>query len=231
MVLRPDEIASDSVRFDINGKKNYRAPSDISFIKPMLKKYPIYRSQYQKGFDLVQQEINAGNTYLLNLTYVAERRQCAVRCSTTCQHGLKLDATGCPANNVCECRDACADVECRQQDEVYVHYTVTIPYSSSCVPERAQCTDGVCPPIPTCKPNSCGAQKPAKDSDGRWAVCSGVFANDCAPTNTECVMIPGEATLGLCCNRGMVDYCNLAKFVTIQTIVDRHGSRSANATQ
>lgn len=68
IILRPDEITSDEIRFDINGKKNYEL-FDMDLPASKFKKYPLSLAQYKAGFDLVQQEINAGNTYLLNLTY------------------------------------------------------------------------------------------------------------------------------------------------------------------
>lgn len=68
VVLRPDEMTTDEIRFDINGKRNYN-PKSNEAMEILFEKYPMSFQQYRKGFELVQRAINAGNTYLLNLTY------------------------------------------------------------------------------------------------------------------------------------------------------------------
>jgi len=68
LVYRIDEINSDEILFNINSFSNYnnikKLTKEITF-----KKYPIDFSTYRKAFDEVMRQINAGNTYLLNLTF------------------------------------------------------------------------------------------------------------------------------------------------------------------
>jgi len=61
-----DEIG-DEVLFDIDGFANFSAPKESQ--KPKIKsKTPISFEQYDSKFQAVQEQIKAGNTYVLNLT-------------------------------------------------------------------------------------------------------------------------------------------------------------------
>ncbi len=68
LVYRLDEINSDEILFKINTFYNYNnikiLTKEITF-----KKYPIQFNTYRKAFEKVIRQINAGNTYLLNLTF------------------------------------------------------------------------------------------------------------------------------------------------------------------
>jgi para-aminobenzoate synthetase component 1 len=59
-----DSIDTKDILYDFDGIKNY-TPKDSAI---SLKKYPISLQEYTKGFDIVQSHIQAGNSYLLNLT-------------------------------------------------------------------------------------------------------------------------------------------------------------------
>lgn len=67
-VLSLDDCADKNIFYEIKGRRNFlheeRNATDFKF-----KKQAINSKKYQQGFDLVKQEINNGNTYLLNLTY------------------------------------------------------------------------------------------------------------------------------------------------------------------
>ncbi len=60
-------VDSQQLLFSVNGIKNYESPR-----RPLqaayLKTYPITFSEYQSKFNLVQQHIQAGNSFLVNLT-------------------------------------------------------------------------------------------------------------------------------------------------------------------
>lgn len=62
------KCADKDVLFKVKNLKNYESPnvSDEPF---SFSKFPISKSEYKKGFDIVQQAIADGNTYLINLTY------------------------------------------------------------------------------------------------------------------------------------------------------------------
>ncbi|MGL1887051.1 MAG: aminodeoxychorismate synthase component I [Reichenbachiella sp.] len=67
LVLTKEQIDNEELIFQINGCKNWDVqPSDLPSAK--LTKQPIEEKAYQKKFNLVKSEIEAGNTYLLNLT-------------------------------------------------------------------------------------------------------------------------------------------------------------------
>ncbi len=68
IILRFNEINSSNLLFNINGIKNYK--EEQLSIKPVLfDRYPVSFDTYRKAFDNVISELNAGNTYLLNLTF------------------------------------------------------------------------------------------------------------------------------------------------------------------
>ncbi len=68
IVLPLDEAAEAGIFFDIKGKKNFartsNLPEHIEF-----EKYPIPYEQYFKGFQVVQQHLKRGDSFLTNLTY------------------------------------------------------------------------------------------------------------------------------------------------------------------
>ncbi len=55
------------IHFKVPGFRSYNLPAKI--YPKILHKEPISFERYKKAFDYVQQEIRAGNTYLLNLTF------------------------------------------------------------------------------------------------------------------------------------------------------------------
>jgi len=70
IVLTKKELKKAGIWFDINGKKNFKLSTKFPITQKIaLEKKPLSKSTYAKAFNLVQQEINAGNSYLLNLTF------------------------------------------------------------------------------------------------------------------------------------------------------------------
>lgn len=68
LVLKLDDIDPNILLFNINNKRNYnialKPGNPISF-----EKHPINIEEYKTVFENIRSEINAGNTYLLNLTF------------------------------------------------------------------------------------------------------------------------------------------------------------------
>jgi len=63
-----EECAQRNIFYEIKGRRNfYDRPKSRS--KFTFEKEPLDFETYEKGFNIVQKEINKGNTYLLNLTY------------------------------------------------------------------------------------------------------------------------------------------------------------------
>ena len=65
-----ENSAQQGIYFDILGKRNSTIspqPIPLNFTK-----HPMPFSRYQQGFELVQSELQKGNSYLLNLTYPTE---------------------------------------------------------------------------------------------------------------------------------------------------------------
>src|SRR3569832_757828 len=78
------------------------------------------------------------NTRTINLTFIPGPRTCPFTCSQfagACPLGVRLDASGCPFNNQCQCRDVC---------EVCIVYVSIISLSiTGCdvsTSERSVCT-------------------------------------------------------------------------------------------
>ncbi|OOF81272.1 aminodeoxychorismate synthase component I [Rodentibacter ratti] len=69
LIFPLEEAANQGIYFDIQGKTNYigQAHQAVS-----IEKHPVSFAQYQQSFDLVQQQLQQGNSYLLNLTYPTE---------------------------------------------------------------------------------------------------------------------------------------------------------------
>ncbi|MBS3999562.1 MAG: aminodeoxychorismate synthase component I [Desulfobulbaceae bacterium] len=67
IVVNFADASLNEILFDINGTKNYYpAPGRISSFR--FEKYPVSFSEYKRAFSVVKKEINAGNTFLINLT-------------------------------------------------------------------------------------------------------------------------------------------------------------------
>lgn len=58
---------SNTIKFEIN--KDIQSSNNIQKEKITLEKFPINFQEYKKKFDILQEEIKAGNSYLLNLTF------------------------------------------------------------------------------------------------------------------------------------------------------------------
>jgi len=70
IVYTKSELKKAGIWFDINGKKNFKLSRKFPITKKVvLEKERLSKSTYEKAFQLVQAEINAGNSYLLNLTF------------------------------------------------------------------------------------------------------------------------------------------------------------------
>lgn len=70
IVLSEKQAQHYPIWWEINGHRNYQTALNSQIRRPIkLQKQPIPKYQYQTAFDLVQQEINHGNSYLLNLTF------------------------------------------------------------------------------------------------------------------------------------------------------------------
>ncbi|NBH75680.1 aminodeoxychorismate synthase component I [Rodentibacter pneumotropicus] len=69
LIFPLEEASKQGIYFDIQGKTNYigQAYQAIS-----IEKYPVSFTQYRQSFELVQQQLQQGNSYLLNLTYPTE---------------------------------------------------------------------------------------------------------------------------------------------------------------
>ncbi|OOF44175.1 aminodeoxychorismate synthase component I [Rodentibacter trehalosifermentans] len=69
LIFPLEEAANQGIYFNLQGKTNYlgKAQQAIS-----IEKHPPAFAQYQQRFDVVQQQLQQGNSYLLNLTYPTE---------------------------------------------------------------------------------------------------------------------------------------------------------------
>jgi len=68
VVFAPEHAADRGIYFDFNGRTN--SPAGLPSRAPVsVMKTPVDYACYKKSFELVQAELNAGNTYLLNLTF------------------------------------------------------------------------------------------------------------------------------------------------------------------
>lgn len=68
VVIKLSEINPSSFLFNINGKKNYNIKTELSN-SVLFEKYPVSYEKYISVYENILKEINAGNTYLLNLTF------------------------------------------------------------------------------------------------------------------------------------------------------------------
>lgn len=72
-IICPLEQAADfGLFFEIRGQKNVNWRVETPCKPFELHKFPMAKVDYQRGFDLVQKELQKGNSYLLNLTYPTE---------------------------------------------------------------------------------------------------------------------------------------------------------------
>ncbi|EIJ68502.1 aminodeoxychorismate synthase component I [Pasteurella bettyae] len=72
-ILCPIESAVENgIFFDFQGLKNFHTDSKVFTDKMTLQSFPISFNEYQQGFKLVKQQLQKGNSYLLNLTYPTE---------------------------------------------------------------------------------------------------------------------------------------------------------------
>ena len=67
LVFPLDEINSEEILFDLNGKKNFtEAPTINKQLNFSVN--PVSETRYRKAFEIVQKHLHYGNTFLLNLT-------------------------------------------------------------------------------------------------------------------------------------------------------------------
>jgi para-aminobenzoate synthetase component 1 len=66
-----ESMSSENILFNINGFANYTAPI-VSPRKIFFKKHPVSIDEYAAAFKHVVQNINLGNSYLINLTFPTE---------------------------------------------------------------------------------------------------------------------------------------------------------------
>lgn len=72
-IICPLEQAADlGLFFEIRGQQNVNWQVEKPCEPFELHKFPMTKVDYQRGFDLVQDELQKGNSYLLNLTYPTE---------------------------------------------------------------------------------------------------------------------------------------------------------------
>jgi para-aminobenzoate synthetase component 1 len=67
LVQRLTDVNPQEILFDVNGFNNYRAPQPLRKAV-FLEKYPPAFAEYLPKFNLVQQHLQAGNSFLVNLT-------------------------------------------------------------------------------------------------------------------------------------------------------------------
>lgn len=68
LICHPDEIASGSLLFNFNGFSNVQENKPTTTLS-LFENYPISYAEYYKSFRLVKQQIQQGNSYLVNLTF------------------------------------------------------------------------------------------------------------------------------------------------------------------
>ncbi|MCO6492183.1 MAG: aminodeoxychorismate synthase component I [Phaeodactylibacter sp.] len=68
IVLRLSDAPAGALFYDLNGKRNYQ--DGPAFLKEaFFEKYPMPRSRYHSAFQLVMDNLKAGNSYLVNLAF------------------------------------------------------------------------------------------------------------------------------------------------------------------
>ena len=68
VLMTLEEALTKNILYDVNGLTNYDKKRNIDK-KVVLKKYPAAFDDYFKSFNIVADNLKAGNTYLLNLTF------------------------------------------------------------------------------------------------------------------------------------------------------------------
>lgn len=68
LVIKLGEASSENIFYDVNGATNYYRRNEIKK-NIVLRKYPVGFDEYLKSFNIVEDNLKAGNTYLLNLTF------------------------------------------------------------------------------------------------------------------------------------------------------------------
>jgi len=69
IVIPLDKVNPEEILFDINGFSNYKNDPDQSAPKFTFEKYPLTFEEYKAKFDIIQQHLKSGNSYLVNLTF------------------------------------------------------------------------------------------------------------------------------------------------------------------
>ncbi|CAD5219044.1 unnamed protein product [Bursaphelenchus okinawaensis] len=120
-------------------------------------------------------------------------RKCSTKCDAEdfgCDHGIRLDSSGCPLNQKCECQNPCEHFHCAVPNEI-------------CVLKRTKCLNQEqCVTQPTCRPSTCpGHLNPMKDSLGIVKNCRS--EKDCGKRG-ECRSMattddPEGHRVGICC--------------------------------
>ena len=72
LIFPLEQTLAQGIYFDLQGQRNINWPKEESLPPFILRRHPISFQTYQAGFERVQQELQKGNTYLLNLTYPTE---------------------------------------------------------------------------------------------------------------------------------------------------------------
>lgn len=72
IICKLNEAQKCGVFFQIFSLSNVDEETDLVSPPFSLHKFPLSEEDYRRGFDLVQQELQKGNSYLLNLTYATE---------------------------------------------------------------------------------------------------------------------------------------------------------------
>ena len=77
ILTRQDFINNTEILFDINGMTNFENNISTTILPPLktkieLSKFPISFKDYSTAFEIVQQHLRAGDTYLVNLTFPTE---------------------------------------------------------------------------------------------------------------------------------------------------------------
>lgn len=112
-----EQTPAFGIRFDFHGKFNRTFSVEKNPQPFELKKNPMSLEDYRRGFELVQQELQKGNTYLLNLTYPTEIQ-------TNYSLAQIFDATRAAYKLYCENRFVCFSPECFvriEEDKIYTY--------------------------------------------------------------------------------------------------------------
>lgn len=76
---------SKAIQFNINGISNFDSNNELFQKTVQLEKYPIDYERYKKAFEYCIEELNYGNSYLLNLTFPTR-----IECNLTLQEIFKF---------------------------------------------------------------------------------------------------------------------------------------------